>query len=76
LGRVKDDLIEEDFVLLQSGKKKSLARQRYKRFVMEGLNSGHQENYYEAKDQRIPTVERLKDKLINKGKKKYFITMA
>jgi REP element-mobilizing transposase RayT len=53
LGKVKDSLVEEDFVLSQFGKKKFLARQRYRRFVLEGLHSGHQEKYYEVKDQRF-----------------------
>ena len=53
LGKVKDSLIEEDFVLGQFGKNKSLARRRYRRFVMEELHSGHQEKYYEVKDQRF-----------------------
>ena len=53
LWKVKDSLIEEDFVLGQFGKRKSLARRRYRRFVLEELQSGHQEKYYEVKDQRF-----------------------
>jgi hypothetical protein len=53
LGKVKDDLIEEDFVLRQFGKKKAIARRRYRQFVMEQVDSGHQEKYYEVKDQRF-----------------------
>jgi REP element-mobilizing transposase RayT len=53
LGKMNDSLIEEDFVLSQFGKKKSLARRRYRRFVLEGLHSGHQGKYYEVKDQRF-----------------------
>jgi putative transposase len=53
LGKAKQGLVEEDFVLGQFGKKKSLARRRYRRFVLEALHSGHQEKYYEVKDQRF-----------------------
>jgi len=53
LGKVKDDLIEDDFVLRQFGKKKTIARRRYRQFVMEQVDSGHQEKYYEVKDQRF-----------------------
>jgi len=53
LGKVKDGLIEEDLVLGQFCEKKSLARRRYRRFVLEELHSGHQEKYYEVKDQRF-----------------------
>ena len=53
LGKVKQGLVEEDFVLGQFGNKKSLARRRYRRFVLEALQSGHQERYYEVKDQRF-----------------------
>jgi REP element-mobilizing transposase RayT len=53
LGMLKDGLIEEDFVLGQFGKKKSLARRKYRRFVIEELDSGHQEKYYKVKDQRF-----------------------
>lgn len=63
LGKVKDGFIEEDFVLGQFGKKKSLARRRYQRFVMEGLHSGHQEKYYEVKDQRILGEDSFVDRI-------------
>jgi REP element-mobilizing transposase RayT len=53
LGEGRQGLVEEDFVLGQFGKRKSLARRRYRRFVWEALNSGHQEKYYEVKDQRF-----------------------
>jgi putative transposase len=52
LGKVRDGLIEEDFVLGQFEEKKSLARRRYRQFVLEELHSGYQEKYYEVKDQR------------------------
>ncbi len=67
LGKVKDGFIEEDFVLGQFGGKKSLARRRYQRFVMEGLHSGHQEKYYQVKDQRILGEDSFVDRI--KGEK-------
>ena len=52
LGRGGDDLIDKAFVLDQFSENRSLARRRYRRFVWEGIASGHQEKYYEVKDQR------------------------
>jgi hypothetical protein len=52
LGRGGDDLFDEGFVLDQFSKNRTLARQRYREFVWEGIRSGHQEKYYEVKDQR------------------------
>src|SRR4030042_5972887 len=52
LGRGGDDLIDEGLVLGQFSRSKSLARRRYREFVWEGIPSGHQEKYYEVKDQR------------------------
>lgn len=52
LGRGGDDLIDEGFVLGQFSRNRSLARRRYRQFVWEGIPSGHQEKYYEVKDQR------------------------
>jgi hypothetical protein len=52
LGRGGDDLIDDSFVLDQFSRNRSLARRRYRQFVWEGIASGHQEKYYEGKDQR------------------------
>ena len=52
LGKVRNDLIDEGFVLDQFNGNRSLARRRYRQFVWEGISSGHQEKYYEVKDQR------------------------
>ena len=67
MGKGKVDLVDKDFVLSQFGKKKSLARRRYRQFVLEGLPMGHQKKYYEVKDQRylgedefIDEIERQK----------------
>jgi REP element-mobilizing transposase RayT len=47
-----DSLIDEAFVLDQFGDRRSLGRRRYRRFVREGISSGHEEKYYRVKDQR------------------------
>jgi hypothetical protein len=67
MGKEKVDLVDKDFVLSQFGKKKSMARRRYRQFVLEGLPMGHQKRYYEVKDQRylgedefIDEIERQK----------------
>ncbi len=52
LGRGRDDLIDEGFVLDQFSENKSWARRRYRQFVWEEIPSGHQEKYYKVKDQR------------------------
>jgi len=68
LGKVKDGLIEEDFVLGQFGERKSLARRRYRRFLLEELHSGHQEKYYEVKDQRFLGEDSFIDRIeVEKG---------
>ena len=52
LGRGGNDLIDEGFMLDQLSRNRSLARRKYRQFVWEGIASGHQEKYYEVKDQR------------------------
>jgi putative transposase len=47
-----DSLIDEELVLDQFGDRRSLSRRRYRRFVWEGISSGHEEKYYRVKDQR------------------------
>jgi hypothetical protein len=47
-----DSLIDEEFVLDQFSDRTSLGRRRYRRFVWEGISSGHEEKYYRVKDQR------------------------
>ena len=63
LGRVRDGFIEEDFVLAQFGGKKSLARRRYRQFVLEELHSNHQDKYYKVKDQRYLGDESFIDRI-------------
>ena len=63
LGKVRDGLVEEDFVLGQFGHNKSLARRRYRQFILEELHSGHQEKYYKVKDQRYLGEESFIDRI-------------
>jgi putative transposase len=53
LGGIKDGLVDEEFVLGQFGKNKYVARRRYREFVLDGIDLGHQGRYYEVKDQRF-----------------------
>ena len=53
LGRVKDGLVDQEFVLSQFGDDKGTARRRYRRFVLEGGGLGHEKKYYEVRDQRF-----------------------
>jgi len=52
LGNGKEGLVDTDFVLGQFGGNKPIARRRYREFILEGLDGGHQEKFYEVKDQR------------------------
>jgi putative transposase len=52
LGRGGKPLIDEGFVLDQFSDKRSLGRRKYRQFVWEGISSGHEEKYYQVKDQR------------------------
>src|SRR4030067_3133481 len=63
LGKQKDGFIEEDLVLGLFGKKKFLARRRYRRFVLEGLQSGHPGKYDAVKDPRFLGEERFLDRI-------------
>lgn len=63
LGKLKDGLIGEDFVLGQFRENRYRARQRYLQFVLEDLHTGHQEKYYEVKDQRYLGGESFIDRI-------------
>jgi len=52
LGRRRGSLIDEEFVLDLFGQERLLARQSYRKFVWEGIAEGHEEKYYQVKDQR------------------------
>ncbi len=71
LGKGKDDLIDEEFVLSQFGGTKGKARRRYRGFVLEGLGLGHQDQYYEVKDQRFlgedEFIERMESRKMKEG---------
>jgi putative transposase len=66
LGKGVEGLIEEEFLLKQFGKDKSIARRKYRKFVMEGLGWGHEEKYYEVKDQRYLGEESFIDRIESK----------
>ena len=53
LGRRKDGLIDEEFVLSQFGKDKDSARNRYEGFILDGSDLGHQGKFYKVRDQRF-----------------------
>jgi len=63
LGRVTQDLIDEGFVLDQFSENRSLARRKYHEFVREGISSGHDERYYEVKEQRYLGGEDFVDRV-------------
>ena len=66
LGRERDDLIDEDLILSQFGRTKSVARRRYNDFIREGLNLDHQAKYYEVKDQRFLGEEEFLERIESK----------
>jgi hypothetical protein len=63
LGKRKPGFVDVDFVLEQFGKKRFLGRQKYQEFILEGRNSGHQERFYEVKDQRFLGEDEFIDRI-------------
>jgi putative transposase len=63
LGKGGKSLIDEGFVLDQLGDNRSLARRKYRQFVWEGISSGHEEKYYQVKDQRYLGEESFVDRI-------------
>ncbi len=63
LGKGGEGLIDEGFVLDQFGPNRSLARRRYQQFVWEGISTGHEEKYYQLKDQRYLGEESFIDRI-------------
>ena len=63
LGKGAKDLIDEGFVLDQFGGSRPLARRRYRQFVREGISTGHEEKYYQVKDQRYLGEESFIDRV-------------
>ncbi len=53
LGKDNQGLVDTELVLGQFGKNKSQSRRRYREFIWEGVGSGHQQRFYEVKDQRF-----------------------
>jgi len=69
LGKVRDNLVDEEFVLGQFGNNRQIARKRYRQYLIEGLGLGHEDRFYEVKDQRflgrdefVERIEHEKDK--------------
>ena len=58
-------LTDTDFVLGQFGKNSSVRRRKYREFMLEGLESGHQEKFYEVKDQRYLGEESFINRIEN-----------
>ena len=52
LGKDSKGLVDTDLVLGQFGANKSMGKRKYREFILEGLDGGHQEKFYEVKDQR------------------------
>ena len=52
LRKGKENLIDSDMVLSQFSRKQSLARKQYRQFVSDGMGTGHEQRYYQVKDQR------------------------
>lgn len=67
LGGGEGDLIDKVFVLSQFGGSRSLARQRYQKFVWEGVTGGHEERFYRVKDQRYLGNDDFIDRVEKKG---------
>lgn len=59
LGKGNEGLVNTDWVLGQFGKNKSQSRERYREFLWEGVGSGHQQRFYEVKDQRFLGEEKF-----------------
>ena len=59
LGKGSQGVMDTEFVLGQFGKNKSVGRRKYREFILEGLESGHQEKFYEVKDQRYLGEEKF-----------------
>jgi putative transposase len=68
LGKREEDLIDQSFVLDQLGKDRSSAKRRYRRFVWDGITGGHEEKYYQVKDQRYLGEDAFVER-IERGKK-------
>ncbi len=70
LGEKGEDLIDEGFVLDLFDQDRSSARQRYRRFVREGIRGGHEEKYYQVKDQRYLGEDTFIERIENEREKR------
>jgi len=52
LTKGKENLVDTDLVLEQFGGSQLVARRKYREFMLEGLDGGHEKKFYEVKDQR------------------------
>jgi len=65
LGKGSRGLTDTEFVLGQFGKNSSVRRRKYREFMLEGLESGYQEKFYEVKDQRYLGEESFINRIEN-----------
>ena len=65
LGKGNQGLVDADFVLGEFGKNKALGRRKYWEFILEGVESGHQQKFYEVKDQRFLGEENFINRIEN-----------
>ena len=52
LGKEREGLVDTDLVLGQLGANRSIGKRKYREFLLEGLDRGHEKRFYEVKDQR------------------------
>jgi len=52
LGQGKAGLVDTDLMLGQFGDNRAMARRKYREFILDGLEAGHQEKFYGVRDQR------------------------
>ena len=57
LGKAKNELLDKDLILGQFSKNEPEARRRYREFVLDRVQEGHQKKYYEVMDQRYLGAE-------------------
>jgi hypothetical protein len=53
VGKGTNHLIDDAFILGRFGRSQPVARRKYREFLVDGLDLGHQEKYYQVKDQRF-----------------------
>ncbi len=63
LQKGRESLIDSNMALSQFSRKESLARKRYRQFVIEGMGTGHEQKYYQVKEQRYLGEDEFVDKV-------------